>query len=153
MAAGKIRLAAERDLPRLIELLAQLSLDAPREQMDADARDAYVAAFDEIAGDPRQELFVLEVDGRIVGSLTLVIVPNLTHVGRPYALVENVVVDAEARGHGHGQTLMRHAMERAAAADSYKLSLTSNKQRTDAHRFYQQLGFRASSEGFRIDFE
>jgi hypothetical protein len=47
---------------------------------------------------------------------------------------------------------MRHLMEAAQQAGCYKLALTSNKQRPDAHRFYQRLGFRAASEGFRIDF-
>ena len=74
-------------------------------------------------------------------------------LGRPYALVENVVVDDSSRGSGYGEQLMRHAMQKARAAGCYKFALTSNKQRSDAHRFYQRLGFRASSEGFRIDFD
>jgi GNAT superfamily N-acetyltransferase len=47
---------------------------------------------------------------------------------------------------------MRHAIEEARRAGCYKVSLTSNKRRADAHRFYQRLGFRAASEGFRLDF-
>jgi len=152
-AQAKLRRATERDLPRLIELLAQLSLDAPRERMDESAAGAYVSAFDEIAGDPRQQLFVLEADGRVVGSACLIIVPNLSHQGRPYAFVENVVVDADSRNVGYGGLLIRHVMQKAQAADCYKVSLTSNKRRPDAHRFYQRLGFRAASEGFRVEFE
>ena len=152
-AQAKIRLAIESDIPRLIELLAQLSLDEPRERMDETAADAYVRAFDEIAGDPRQQLFVLETGGRVVGSACLIIVPNLTHQGRPYALVENVVVDGGSRSSGYGELLMRHVMQKAQAAGCYKLALTSNKRRPDAHRFYQRLGFRAASEGFRVEFE
>lgn len=152
-AQAMIRLATEQDIQRLIELLAQLSLEAPRERMDEDAAGAYVSAFDEIAGDPRQQLFVLEAAGRVIGTACLIVVPNLSHRGRPYALVENVVVDADSRNAGHGELLMRHAMAEAQRAGCYKLALTSNKQRPDAHRFYQRLGFRATSEGFRIDFD
>lgn len=148
-----IRLAKEQDIPRLIELLAQLSLGAPRERTDESATDAYVSAFGEIADDPRQQLFVLEAGGRVVGSACLIVVPNLSHQGRPYAIVENVVVDADSRSVGYGELLMRHAMAEARRAGCYKLSLTSNKQRPDAHRFYQRLGFRAASEGFRVDFD
>lgn len=147
-----VRLATEADLPELIELLTQLSLDAPREDLGPPLPDSYRRAFAEIAADSRQRLLVVERDGRIVGSATLVIVPNLSHQGRPYALAENVVVDESARGSGYGELLMRHAMEEARRAGCYKLVLTSNKQRTDAHRFYQRLGFRTTSEGFRIDF-
>ena len=147
-----VRLATVEDLPRLIELLAQLSLDAPREALSPPLPEAYRRAFEEIANDPRQRLFVLEAAGRIVGSACLVIVPNLTHEGRPYAIVENVVIDEQSRGEGYGELLMRHVMAEAQRAGCYKLALTSNKQRPDAHRFYRRLGFRPTHKGFRILF-
>jgi len=146
-----IRDATEADLPRLVELLAQLSLDEPREVLATPLADSYRTAFEEIEADPRQRLLVLDDNGRLIGSLVLVIVPNLSHQGTPYAFVENVIVDATERGAGHGQLLMRRAVELARGAGCYKLTLTSNKQRGDAHRFYTRLGFRASHEGFRID--
>ncbi len=151
-ATPTVRLATAEDLPRLIELLAQLSLEAPREELAPPPPESYQRAFEQIASDPRQQLFVLEAAGRIVGSACLVIVPNITHEGRPYGLVENVVVDDASRSSGYGELLMRHVMAEAQRAGCYKLALTSNKQRLDAHRFYQRLGFRAASEGFRVDF-
>ena len=95
---------------------------------------------------------MVEDAGRVVGTACLIVVPNLSHEGTPYALVENVVVDEGQRGAGYGELLMRHAIAEAQRAGCYKLVLTSNKQRADAHRFYQRLGFRVASEGFRIDF-
>ena len=50
--AVRIREATEDDLPRLIELLAQLSLDAPREDAGPPLRQTYSAAFAEIQADP-----------------------------------------------------------------------------------------------------
>ena len=94
---------------------------------------------------------VAEAGGRIAGSATLIIVPNLTHQGRPYAIVENVVVDQTQRGGGIGELLMRHAIEAAGRAGCYKLSLTSNRRREDAHRFYERLGFVATHEGYRLE--
>jgi GNAT superfamily N-acetyltransferase len=147
-----VRLATEADLPRIIELLAQLSLGTPREQLATPAPDCYRLAFAEIEADPRQQLFVVEAGGLVVGTACLIIVPNLSRQGTPYALVENVVVDEAHRSAGHGELLMRHAIAEARRARCYKIALTSNKQRADAYRFYQRLGFRAASEGFRIDF-
>ncbi len=147
-----VREAADGDLPRIVELLAQLSLDAPREEFGPPLPESYRSAFREVEADPRQRLFVVETEGRIVGAASLVIVPNLSHQGRPYAIVENVVVDAAKRGGGYGELLLRYAMAEARRAGCYKLSLTSNKQRRDAHRFYESLGFRATHEGFRVDF-
>lgn len=146
-----VRLATAEDLPRLIGLLAQLEHGAPREALGPSLPKSYRRAFEEIANDPRQHLFVLEDGARIVGSACLVIVPNLTHEGRPYAIVENVVVDEQSRGAGYGELLMRHVMAEAQRAGCYKLALTSNKTRPDAHRFYRRLGFRATHEGFRIE--
>ena len=149
--AVRIREATEDDLPRLIELLAQLSLDAPREEPGPPLPQTYSDAFAEIQADPRQRLLVAEAGGRIAGSATLIIVPNLTHQGRPYAIVENVVVDQTQRGGGIGELLMRHAIEAARRAGCYKLSLTSNRRREDAHRFYERLGFVTTHEGYRIE--
>lgn len=77
--------------------------------------------------------------------------PNLSHVGRPYAFVEDVVVDASRRGQGHGEALMRHAIELARAAGCYKITLTSNRIRMEAHRFYERRGFKATHVGYRMD--
>lgn len=148
----QIRIAARNDLWRLIELLSQLSLEDQREDLSKPAPVAYASALDVIDADPRQTLLVAEVGDVIVGMALLTRIPNLSHFGRPYAMVEDVVVDAAHRGKGHGEALMRHAVDLARDAGCYKLVLTSNKARADAHRFYRRIGFDATHEGFRIDF-
>lgn len=150
MTSPTVRKATAADLPQILALLAQLSLDGPRE--DVSAGETYRRAFEEVERDPRQRILVVETAGRIVGIAVLILIPNLSHRGRPWALVENVVVDEPARGAGYGELLMRHALEEARTAGCYKLTLTSSKRRLDAHRFYVRLGFRATHEGFRLDF-
>jgi GNAT superfamily N-acetyltransferase len=145
----KIRPAQPSDLPALVALLEQLSLDDPRE--DPGEMPEYEAAFARIQADARQTLLVAESDGSVVGTAVIILIPNLSHVGRPYAVVEDVVVDSTRRGKGIGEALMRRAIEIAREAGCYKLVLTSNRRRTDAHRFYERLGFTASHFGFRID--
>ncbi|MBI2724126.1 MAG: GNAT family N-acetyltransferase [Chloroflexi bacterium] len=138
-----IRLARRQDLPTLVRLLGQLN-EAP-----SVPGPEHEAAFQAIDTDPRQQLLVVEVDGAVAGTLALIIVPNLGHHGRPWAMVENVVVDEPLRGRGLGATLMRHVMDEAQVAGCYKLVLTSRRQRESAHRFYARLGFEATSVGFR----
>lgn len=150
--AVTIRDATEAELPRIVELLAQLSLDTPREVLGPPLPEAYRAAFEKIETDANQRLLVVEVGKRIVGAASLLIVPNLSHKGRPYAIIENVVVDAADRSAGYGELLLRYAIDQAQRAGCYKLSLTSNRQRKDAHRFYKRLGFSATHEGFRLEF-
>jgi GNAT superfamily N-acetyltransferase len=146
-----IRRATEADLPRIVELLQQLTLDEPREDVADPLPAPYRAAFARIDGDPAQHLLVAERDGRVVGTLVVVLIPNLSHRAKPWAVAENVVVDGEARGRGVGEALLREATTIARRAGCFKLSLTSNKARSEAHRFYGRLGFRATHEGFRID--
>jgi N-acetylglutamate synthase-like GNAT family acetyltransferase len=149
MPEPAIREARLEDLPRLVELLEQLSLEGESRE-DASAMDAYVRAFRDIAADQRQQLLVIESEGVVVGTAAVIFVPNLSRIGRPYAVVEGVVVDSTRRDQGLGEELMRHVMEMARSAGCYKIILTSNKAREGAHRFYRRLGFKASHEGFSL---
>jgi N-acetylglutamate synthase-like GNAT family acetyltransferase len=145
-----VRIATKGDLPRIIELLAQLAPDiADREDPSRLGMYAKVLTRTEDQG---QRLVVVEDEGRIVGTLSLVLVENLSHQGAPYAILENIVVDDSARGKRYGETLVMAAVEQAREFGCYKVSLTSNKRRTDAHRFYERLGFIRTHEAFRINF-
>jgi ribosomal protein S18 acetylase RimI-like enzyme len=83
-------------------------------------------------------LFVARVDGRILGSLTLAFyrIPTGTK-----AWIEDVVVDAEARGHGVGERLNRAALDEARSRGAKDVSLTSRPSREAANRLYQRIGF------------
>ncbi len=144
MLMDMIRDATSDDLPALVRLLGQLNETA--------WPGAHRAASRRVRGCGRRRAaaaLVVERDGAVVGTAVLVIVPNLGHDGAPYALIENVVVDEAARGAGHGERLLRYMIDEARAAGCYKVVLTSRKSRQDAHRFYERIGFTATSEGFR----
>jgi GNAT superfamily N-acetyltransferase len=146
---GTIREASEDDLPHLVALLAQLDPGDPgREETGQPLSDVYPRALTGLREAGHRPL-VLVQDGKIVGSLTLHILPNLTHRGAPYAIIENMVVDKNCRSQGIGRKLIEHAEALAKEAGCYKLSLTSNKGRTDAHRFYDGMGFGRTHEAFR----
>ena len=145
----RIRVATQADLPRLVALLSQLHEDAP-EDYDG-RRERYDAAFAEISADGRQRVYVGDAGTATVATATLIIVPNLTHGGRPYAILENIVIDAAHRSQGHGEAIVRHLVDEARRAGCYKVSLTSNLVRTEAHRFYERLGFRFEQKCYRMD--
>jgi GNAT superfamily N-acetyltransferase len=94
-------------------------------------------------------VLVAEAAGKIVGTADLLIVANLTHELRPWAIVEHVVVAAHARRLGIGRALMAEVVAMGQAAGCYKVQLLSRKERSDAHRFYQAVGFEPAAEGFR----
>jgi ribosomal protein S18 acetylase RimI-like enzyme len=150
MGELRVREATAADLPRIVELIAQLYSDPTQEDYGA-ARARYEAAFAEIIADRRQTLFVADLSGAVVGSLVLIIVPNLTRRGRPYGIIENVVVDANRRGAHIGEAMMDHAIATAREAGCHKVALMSRVERKDAHRFYERLGFAPAHVGYRLD--
>ena len=107
-------------------------------QLSRSASAVSAAHLDEIVGSDATSLLIARVGGVIVGSLTLVVFPLPT--GRR-AWIEDVVVDADARGHGVGEALTRAAVERAAALGARTVDLTSRPSRTAAHRLYEKVGF------------
>lgn len=131
-------------------MLAQLETasTAPNAYLTDEARAA--RAFAAIDADGNQALLVAEVDGEVAGALHLVIVPNLTHDARPWAIVENIVVHEHRRRAGVGRELLREAVERARKAGCYKVQLLSRTEREGAHDFYGSLGFSPSAVGFRL---
>lgn len=78
------------------------------------------------------------VHGEIVGALTLVVFRIPTGVR---AWIEDVVVDAEYRGNGIGESLTREALRHAAARGAQFVDLTSRPSRAAANRLYQRMGF------------
>ena len=129
--------------------MAQLRPDEP-EAEDPSRIEDYTSVLARMTAQG-QRVLVAEDDGRIAGALVLAIVENITHKGTPYAIIENVIVDEAARGKRHGEALIEQAVEEARQAGCYKVSLTSNKRRGEAHRFYERLGFVQTHEAFRID--
>ena len=145
-----IRLAAEKDIPRILELLGELVISTSPSETGRKATAAdYKSVFAQIKARPGQHLLVAEADGKILGTMVLIIVPNLSHGGLPWAGVENVMVDADYRRHGIGKLLMDYALAEAKKAGCYKIQLISDKTRTEAHKFYRALGYKASGYGFR----
>jgi GNAT superfamily N-acetyltransferase len=144
-----VRDAQPADIPRLLALYWQLSEQSEYPEEEARPPDAsHLEALRQISADPRVRLLVAERDGEIVGTLAVYIMPNLSHGGRPFAIVENVVTDRTLRGAGHGRMLMEYAEEIARRAGCYKVSLTSNRKRPEAHAFYQHIGYHATHLGF-----
>jgi predicted N-acetyltransferase YhbS len=147
----KIRTARETDIPRILELYRQLTITtAPAETgLEPTAYD-YKRVFNQIGAFPNLELVVAEENSEVVGSLVLLIVPNLSHKGLPWAEVENVIVGETRRRTGVGRSLMEYAIKRAKEAKCYRISLSSDNRRLEAHKFYESMGFKGSSIGFRM---
>jgi len=147
MERVSVREADDGDLEGLLGLYEQLSgpLAEPVPDPAPDPREVIAR----VVADPARSLLVAELDGRLAGTVDVLVAPNLTHHAQPYALVENVVVAESARRRGVGRALMLRAIELAREAGCYKVNLISGNERTGAHDFHRSLGFEAIGQGFK----
>ncbi|WIE78859.1 GNAT family N-acetyltransferase [Curtobacterium sp. MCSS17_016] len=147
-----LRDATEADLDALMALLSDDPISAARGDVAAsEDRPQYAEALRSIADDPANALLVAEdADGRLVGTLQLTRIPGMARRGATRLLVEAVRVSRARRSGGIGTALMRWVTDVAAPALGTPLvQLTSDAARTDAHRFYERLGFTGSHVGFK----
>ncbi|TLQ44884.1 GNAT family N-acetyltransferase [Streptomyces marianii] len=147
MSDLQIRPASPSDVPAIVAMLADDPLGAQRESLDDPA--PYLAAFERLAADPNQHLVVAERDGRAVGTLQLTVIPGLSRRGATRSIIEAVRIHADERGSGLGTQLIEWAVEESGRLGCRLVQLTSDASRTDAHRFYERLGFEASHLGFK----
>ncbi|MFD9817904.1 GNAT family N-acetyltransferase [Streptomyces violascens] len=147
MSDLEIRPAAPEDLPAIVAMLADDPLGAQRESPDD--LTPYRTAYDRLAGDPNQHLVVADRGGEVVGTLQLTVIPGLSRRGSTRSIIEGVRVHSAERGGGLGTRLIEWAVDESARQGCQLVQLTSDVTRTDAHRFYERLGFEASHVGFK----
>ncbi|MFC1900489.1 GNAT family N-acetyltransferase [Chloroflexota bacterium] len=147
-----IRQANKDDVPRILELYEErLVIGTTEAELQQNpSEEDYEQVYNEINALPGCELIVAEENEEVIGTTMLMIVPNLSHKGLPWMVIENVVVDEKYRRKGIGKLMMEYCNSRAKEAGCYKVQLMSDKSRKEAHEFYNAIGYKASSEGFRL---
>ncbi|NKI42287.1 GNAT family N-acetyltransferase [Streptomyces physcomitrii] len=143
----EIRPATENDLQAIVNMLADDALGAQRESPDD--LTPYRTAFARCAADPHQHLVVAVQGEQVVGTLQLTIIPGLSRKGAARSLIEGVRIHADVRGSGLGGRLIAWAVDTSRDEGCQLVQLTSDATRTEAHRFYERLGFTASHVGFK----
>ncbi len=150
------RTATRADVPAILALLADDDIARDRaagagRAVPESADAALWAAFDAIDADPRNELIVAgAADGSVAATCQLTFTPSLSRGGAQRMTVEAVRVRADLRGQGIGRALMRWSVDRARERGCGLVQLTTDRRRTEAHRFYESLGFTASHVGMKL---
>jgi GNAT superfamily N-acetyltransferase len=88
----------------------------------------------------------------IVGTCTLNICPNFSWSGRPYAIIENVIVTKSFRNKGVGKLLLAHASQLAENKGCYKVALMTGSKEPSTLKFYESAGFTGNKQGFQRRF-
>ncbi len=152
IVAGEQRFAVDRarlaDLPAIVALLADDPLGVRRESSDL---TVYERAFRALDRDPNQFLAaVRDPAGDVVGTMQLTLLPGLSRGATTRLNIEAVRVAASARGAGLGDAMFRWAHDYGREHGAGLAQLTTDKARTDAHRFYARLGYVATHEGLKL---
>jgi GNAT superfamily N-acetyltransferase len=142
------REAGEADLEAVVGLHALDLIGAHGDAWTPEHRPAYERAFATIASHPDHTLFVGEIEGRVVATFLLSLLPGLTSHGATHAELRSVQVHPDMRSRGLGAALVAFAETEARRRGASKMTLVSSLRRVDAHRFYQRLGFARSHAGF-----
>ena len=130
-----IRKARAGDAATLARLIGQLGYDASGR--DVAERLAAIEAEGRV-------VLVAERDGAVVGCLSTSVM-RVLHRPAPVGRISMMVVDEALRSRGIGAALV-HAAEGALAAQGcYMVEVTSHMRRTEAHRFYERLGYAKTS--------
>jgi GNAT superfamily N-acetyltransferase len=143
-----VRRAVAADVRSIVDLIAADQIGATRDGGDL---APYERAFAAIDADPAQLLIaVADSSGAVVGTLQMTFLPGLARRGSLRAQIEAVRIHPDLRGRGLGNALFGWAIDEARRRDCALVQLTSDKRRTEAHRFYGRLGFAASHDGFKM---
>ena len=150
----KFRKAMEKDVPTIVEMIADDELGKKRENFQNPLPKEYLVAFEKINADENQELIVVENEQEeVIGTLQLSFIQYLTYQGGIRAQIEAVRIRKDKRGLGIGKAMFEWAINRAKEKNAHLLQLTSDKKRTKAIKFYEDLGFKATHEGMKIHFK
>lgn len=148
----KIRQAKESDLESIIALLENDPLGKLRENNSGLALKSYKQAFKLISEDQNHLPVVIENEGQIVATAQMNFLHYLTYKGGTRAQIEAVRVHSGNRGKGLGETLIKYLTEEAKRKGCHLVQLTADKQRPEALRFYERIGFHATHEGLKMHF-
>ncbi|MBU3063549.1 GNAT family N-acetyltransferase [Nocardia sp. NEAU-G5] len=141
------RRATAADLPEIVTMLADDPLGSARESVSD--LEPYESAFRDIDSDGKQLLLVAEQAGRVVGTAQVSFLAGLSRRGAMRGQIEAVRVASGARGSGLGTRLIEECVRRAHERGCVLVQLTSDASRTEAHRFYERLGFEPTHIGFK----
>ena len=142
-----IREAEEKDLEQILELYTLLEADKSHGININAAKDI----LKKIKSYPDYAIYVDDLDGKVVGTFALAIMDNIAHMGARSGLVEDIVVSEAYRRKGIGKRMITSAMDICRQKGCYKIALSSNIKRDDAHKFYESLGFKIHGYSFIVE--
>lgn len=143
----EVRPLSAKDLPLAMGLIDELELPEVKTLRENDVRSIYskiIAAGGAVFGAYR--------GSKIVGTCTLNVCANLSWSGRPYGIVENIIVTKNERGKGVGKSLLLFARRMAESKNCYKVVLMTQQKGPETASFFRSAGFSDNESGYQRRF-
>ncbi len=138
----EVRPLPAKDLPLAMNLIYEFELPEVKRLRENDVRSIYskiIAAGGAVFGAYR--------GSKIVGTCTLNVCANLSWSGRPYGIVDNIIVTKDERSKGIGKSLLLFAWRMAESKNCYKVALMTKQSDQDSVSFYRSAGFSSDEIG------
>lgn len=136
-----IREANTDDFDAIMKLYTQLN-NNPIPDISEEVSELW----NRILSDKSHHIIVAEENGEVVSTCVCVIIPNLTRLQRPYALVENVVTDKNYRKLGLATACLNYAKDIAKKERCYKIMLMTGSKRRSTLRFYRKARYNSKDK-------
>lgn len=131
-----IREATNNDLNSLLMLYTQLHDN----ELPMDTTGLRTL-WNTIMADKNHHIIVAEEDGKLVSSCVCIVILNLTHSQRPYALIENVITEEGYRNRGLASQCLQYAKMISIENNCYKVMLMTGSKKESTLHFYEQAGY------------
>lgn len=105
--------------------------------------------FDSLSKDERYIILSAVINNKLVGSVMGIICQELYGDCNPFLVLENMVVDQEARRRGIGKSLINRLEEIAKSKSCSQIILVTELERTEACLFYEACGFQTNNKGYK----
>lgn len=136
-----VQKAAKDDLSELLNLYTQLH-DNPVPEIDIKILNLW----NDILVDENHYILIGKINNHIVSSCILIVVPNLTHEQKPYALIENVITDKNYRNKGYATRILDYARDIAKEKRCYKIMLMTGSKKETTINFYKKAGYNSEDK-------
>ncbi len=143
----KIQLLSFQYINDILELYQQL---LPEENIFLN--ENLLTVFKSIMNKKEYNIIIGIINGKVITTCTLLVIPNITHNMRPYGIIENVITHAEYRGEGYGAQVINYAKNIALENNCHKIMVQTRRKDERVFRFYKKVGFEDNiSKGFWMD--
>lgn len=142
----KIRTAEIQDLPHVLSLYAQPSMDNGKVLSLEEAQNLFSKN-----AHTEQTLYIVEHESTIIASFTIIIIQMLSRCGGRMGMIEDIVVSTESQGKGVGSLIMDFATTKCMTEGCYRIAMVSGAHREEAHAFFQAKGFKLQGYAFSLE--